>query len=439
MKIFRSFFPLIIALPLFAAEPKPPAPISLDALVAQALAENPELKFYEAEVAAAKGERKAAGAWANPEFSSEVGRKHVRGDAAAEGRAWAVSAAQTFEWPGRVSLRKAIADRQIELALAGLEQFKAALAAQVRQKGFALFAAQRREAAAQEVATRGEELVATLVQREPAGVTPLLETRAIEASVIKLRREAIEASKEAQSSLYELNALRGRLIAERLVIEDVALVFPDLPPVEELLRRAGRGNFELRQREIEFNQQGFRLRLAENEAWPSITVGPQFSSERAGRDHEDVSGVGISIPLPLWNRNQGGIETANARLLQAETSLKLMLRDIERRLREQVAAYERVRKEMARLNPKVAEQLREAAVLADRHYRLGAVPLATYLEVQQSYLEALEAIFASQADALNARAEIDLLTGASIPPALRAGVQIRGEGSTASTIQKSRK
>jgi cobalt-zinc-cadmium efflux system outer membrane protein len=433
-----TFTVLLLAASAFAAEEKPPASVTLDALVAQALADNPELKFYEAEISASRGERRSAGAWANPEISSEVGRKRLRGDAAAEGTAWAVSAAQTFEWPGRVSLRKAIADRQVELAQAGLEQFKAALAAQVRQKGFALFAAQRRESAAEEVAGRGEELVGTLVQREPAGVTPLLETRAIEASVIKLRREAIEASKEAQSALYELNALRGRPIAERLVLADVVLTFPDLPPAEELLRRAGRGNFELRQREIEFNQQGFKLRLAENEAWPSIALGPQFSQEKAGREKETVGGVGVSIPLPLWNRNQGGIETANARLMQAETSLKLMLRDIERRIREQVAAYERVRKELARLSPKVAEQLREAAILADRHYRLGAVPLPTYLEVQQSYLEALEAIFASQADALNARAEIDLLTGASIPPALRAGVQIRRESSASTTTKSSK-
>ncbi len=69
---------------------------------------------------------------------------------------------------------------------------------------------------------------------------------------------------------------------------------------------------------------------------------------------------------------------------------------------------------MARWNPKVAEQLREAAALADRHYRLGAVPLATYLEVQSSYLEALEAIYATQADALTALAEIELLTGTKL-------------------------
>lgn len=413
MKFFHSILFFLTALPLVAADPKPPAPITLDALVAQALAENPELKFYEAEIAAAKGERKAAGAWANPEIAGELGRKRVRGDVSAEGAAWAVSVQQTFEWPGRVSLRKAIADRQVQLADAGLEQFRAALAAEVRKRAFALFTSQRRAEATREVSGRGEELVATLVQREPAGVTPLLETRAIEASVIKLRRDASEAAQEAQGALYELNQLRGLPIQMPLAIADMTLNFADLPGVEELLRRAGRGNFTLRQREIELAQQGFKVRLSENEAWPAITLGPQFSQEKAG-DKETVAGVGVSLPLPLWNRNTGNVETAKARELQAQTSLRLSQREIERKIREQAAAYELHRKEMARWNPKVAEQLREAAALADRHYRLGAVPLTTYLEVQSSYLEALEAIYATQADALNAQAELELLTGTKL-------------------------
>ncbi len=414
MKLTSTFLLIItLAARAIAADEKSPPTVTLDALVAQALAENPELKFYEAEIAAAKGERKAAGAWANPEVSGEVGRKRVRGDISAEGTAWAVSVQQTFEWPGRVSLRKAIADRSVQLAEAGLGQFRSSLAAEVRRKGYTVFAAQRRESAAAEVAARGEELVATLVQREPAGVAPLLETRAIEASVIKLRRASSEGAQEAQEALFELNQLRGRGIGERIIIADVTPAFADVPGLNELIRRAARGNFELRQREIELTQQGFKVRLSENEAWPSVTVGPHLSREKAG-DTETTAGIGVSIPLPLWNRNTGNIAAAKARELQAQTSLRLAQRDIERKLRTHAADYALHRKEMARWNPKVAEQLREAATLADRHYRLGAVPLTTYLEVQSSYLEALEAIYATQADALTALAELELLTGTKL-------------------------
>lgn len=379
--------------------------------MAEALRQNPELAFFEAELLAARGERRQAGAWSNPEFSTEAGRKTIRaGAASAEGTAWALSIEQTFEWPGRVSLRKAIANRQIDLAALGLERFRHALAAQVRQRAHALWAAQRLAEAAQEVAARGEELVATLVQREPAGINPLLESRAIQAAVIKLKREVLEARKEAQSALFELNQLRGRPLGEAVFVADPSLTFSDLPPIDELIARAARGNFELKQRETELAQQGFKVRLAENEVWPSLKIGPRFSQDRAG-DRETTATVGVSLALPLWNRNEGAIQTANARLLQAATTLRLQQREIERKLRDKAVSYDLNRRELARLDPRIADQLREAALLADRHFRLGAVPLATYLELQEKYLEALKAIFANQSDALSALAEIQLLTG----------------------------
>lgn len=395
----------------FAAAGQNQNPRALEALVAEALRQNPELAFYEAELSAARGERRQAGAWSNPEFSTEAGRKTIRsGPASVEGAAWALSIEQTFEWPGRVSLRKAIANRQVDLAALGLERFRHALAAQVRQRAHALWAAHRRAEAAQEVAVRGEELVATLVQREPAGINPLLESRAIQAAVIKLKREVLEARREAQSALFELNQLRGRALGEAVSVADPILNFPELAPVEELIARAARGNFELKQRETELAQQGFKVRLAENEVWPSLKIGPRLSQDRAG-DRETTATVGVSLTLPLWNRNEGAIQTANARLLQAATTLRLQQREIERKLRDKAVSYELNRRELARLDPRITDQLREAALLADRHFRLGAVPLATYLELQEKYLEALKAIFSNQADALSALAEIQLLTG----------------------------
>jgi outer membrane protein, heavy metal efflux system len=99
-----------------------------------------------------------------------------------------VSVQQTIEWPGRIPLRKAIANHQIQLAELGLAQFKTALAARTRTLAYNLFAAQEKAAAAQEVADRFQQLREVLVQRDPAGLTPLLETRIIEATELRPRR-----------------------------------------------------------------------------------------------------------------------------------------------------------------------------------------------------------------------------------------------------------
>ena len=389
--------------------------VTLDALVADALAHNPELNFYRAEIAAAKGDRKSAATWQNPEAEISLGGKHARnnGGLSGEGVAWSVSVSQTFDYPGRIALRKAIANRQIDLAENGLAQFEAALAAKVRSSGYRLLIAQEKAEAAQQVAQRGQELVEALVQRESAGVSPLLEKRIIEANVITLRRKANEALKDAQIALLELNQLRGEPLNIPLTIAKITLKFPSLPDTDKLLALSRTNNFELRQRRIELEQQGFKVELSKKDRLPSFKIAPYYSEEGA-LDKEQTFGVGLSVPLPLWNRNTGNIETAKARHLQAETSLQLAQRQTERDVREQALAYEVLLKEIQRLSPTAIDQLREAAELGDRHYRLGSLPISTYIELQKEYLDALEAILNTQADALESLQQVELITGQQI-------------------------
>jgi cobalt-zinc-cadmium efflux system outer membrane protein len=387
--------------------------VTLAGLVAEAMEKNPELNFYRAEISAAKGDRRTAGTLANPQAEVELGRKRTTdggGGLAGEGLAWSVSVSQSFEYPGRLALRKAIANRQVELAELGFAQFKAALAAKVRSLGYALLIAQEKAQAAQEVSARGRELVEVLVQREPAGVMPLLETRIIEANIITLQRRASGADKAAQAALFELNQLRGQALSTPLTVVNTTLKFPSLGSVEELLNLAATNNFELQMRQVELTQQGFKVDLTKNERWPAISIAPFYSQEKAG-DTEQRVGVGVSVPLPLWNRNKGNIEAAQARQGQAATSLLLSQRQVERELRERYLLYQSRLVEMSQWPNNAAQELREAAELGDRHYRLGALPISTYTELQGKYLDALEAILDTQGDALESLQQLELLTG----------------------------
>ena len=387
--------------------------VRLHDLVNEALAKNPELNFYRAEIAAAHGGRRSAGAWANPEVSAEIGQKRVKDSSGAllgEGAAWAVSVNQTFEYPGRLSLRKAIANRDLQLAELGFAQFKLALAARVRTLGYHIFIAQEKLAAAREVADRFQALTDVLVQRDPAGVTPVLETRIIEASTITLQRQASEASIAAQSALLELNQLRGQPPGAALRVGGAQLNFRQAPALETLLDAARTNAFELRIRQTELEQQGFKVSLAKNERFPAVTVGPFISQDKAA-DTERIIGVGVSVPLPLWNRNAGSIETARAREQQAQTSLLVTQRDVERRVTETALALQVKLEEMGKWRTDSAQKFRDAAELADRHYRLGAVPIATYVELQKQYLEAIAAILDTKTEALAAAQTLEQLTG----------------------------
>lgn len=399
-----------------AAEPEPAPSLTVSALVDEALAKNPELKFYEAEITAAKAGRKNAGLLGNPQLSGDVGHNAQKfGGLSGEGVAWSVSVLQPFEWPGRIGLRKAIANHDIELAQFGYERFKIALASRVRALAYGLFAAQEKSAAAAEVAERFKALREVLVQRDPAGLTPLLETRVIEATELNAQRKASEAALAKQAALLELNQLRGVAPDTGLSVSQMRLVFS--PPEDKgaLLRLARTNNFELKARVLELAQQGFRVDLAKNERYPTISVGPSYSDQKAGSEEQRIIGVGISLPLPLWNRNKGNIEAAAARQVQAEVSLNVTEREIQRKTIEAALTYETKLREMAKWRPDSVQHFREAAEVADRHYRLGAVPISTYVELQKQYLDAVEGLLDTKKEALEAAAQLELLTGLPLP------------------------
>ncbi len=400
----------------------PPTALTLDALVAGVLKDNPELEFYRAEIAAAQAGRRTAAQWNNPELSGDVGSKRVweRGGGATlgDGVAWSVAVSQSFEWPGRIALRKAIANGQVAAARLGLDQFQAALAARARALGYAFLVAQQKAAATEEVARRFQSLLEVLVQRDPAGITPQLDQRILEATTLTLNRRASQAAEETQAALIALNQLRGQRPDAPLALTGTISVSTNLPPLDAFLAAAATNNFDLRMRQLELAQQGFQVQLARNERYPKITVAPFYSSERAN-DEQRIVGMGVTLPLPLWNQNKGSIETAHARQLQAEASYRVTSRQVEREVATHALALQTRLGEMARWRSDSAAQFRDAAELADRHYRLGAVPVTTYVEMQTRYLDALEALLATRGEALEHQQQLELLTGVKLQAATR--------------------
>ena len=398
-----------------ANEPEPAeatvVTLSLDELVAGVVMGNPELSFYRAELSAAQGGRRSAGEWSNPEISADVGHKQAwerSGPKLGDGVAWSVAVAQTFEFPGRLELRKAIANRQIELARLGLEQAETALAGRARALAFEFQAAQERASATREVAARFAAMAEVLVQREVGGVTPLLEQRILEANTITLNRRATQADREWQQAMITLNQLRGQPATREFRLTGIDFLPTNSPSVQVLLETARTNGFQVRLRTVELAQQGFEVDLRKHERWPSITVAPFYAEERAA-DLERTLGVGLSLPLPLWNRNGGAIEVAEARLRQAEASFRAVLLEIEAKVTAHALALESQVAEIRRWRPSAPREFRETAELADRHYRLGAVPVTTYVEMQLQYLEALEALLATRGEALEHWHQLELL------------------------------
>ncbi len=412
--VVRVVSGLVMTMTLAAAQAVPAGGIgSVEGVVAGVIAANPELKAYEAALAAAREESRVAGRLAHPTVGVEAGQirsYNLDHSLAGEGAVWTATIQQTFEWPGRMSLRKAIANQDVELATIGLGRFRHALGGRARELALGLAGAAEKARVAREVADRFRALRDVLVQRDPAGVTPQLEIRILEATELGLRRRASDRELEAGERRIELNLLLGRPSDAPAEFGWEAPRFEALPTNMDLLASALTNNFELRSRMTEVAQQGFRVALAKNERWPAITVAPAYAHEN-GSNLDRTLTVGVQVPLPLWKNTTANVAAAEARRVQAEALLAASRREVERQVVVGAQRFSVRSDEMGRWRDDSVKAFRDAAELADKHYRLGAVPATTYVELQKQYLEAVEALLDTRRDALESALLLEQLTG----------------------------
>lgn len=388
--------------------------MSLDRLAQDVVANNPERQFYQRQIETAGIERSAAGRWADPEAVVEFGQRSANdrttGALLGDGQTYAVSVVQPIEFGGRIALRRAIAERQLDLAKMGLQQFDATLVGRARALGYALFAADEKAAVARTVAARMRDLARVIVSRDPAGPAPRLEAASLQGGAITAERTAALADAEANTALYELNQLRGAPFATRIRIIRPDMSLPDLPAGTSLAANATANNFELKSLRAQFEQQGLRVDLARKSRIPIVGVGPYY--DRARSDIRETNyGVRLSTTLPLWNRQAGEVAAEQGRQAQANATLVNAERRIARDVFDQAAQYEAKRAALGKWAGNTPQTFAEAAQDADRNYRLGAIPLSTYMQMQQSYIEATNAVLDTRREALEALLQLRALNG----------------------------
>ncbi len=413
MRTFALAICLFASMPAVALAQESPA-TSLDSLVQTVIANNPERRFYDQAIAAAGREHDVAGRWADPEVSVEFGERRATdpssGAVLGEGQAYALSVVQPIEFGGRIALRRAIAERQLDLARLGLQQFDATLTARARTLGYGLFSADEKAATARTVAQRMRALAGVVVSRDPSGPAPKLEAAVLEAEAINAERAAATADALANAILYELNQLRGAPFAARIRIIRPDATLQELPASGTLAANATINNFELRSLRAQFAQQGLRVDLARSSRTPTVNVGPYVNGGRSDTRQMDY-GVRLSMTVPLWNSQASGVAAEQGRQAEAEATLVSAERRISRQVFDLSAQYEAKRLALARWGGGEAGHFRESAEEADRNYRLGAIPLAIYTQMQKAYLDASFAVLETRSEAFDALFQLRALNG----------------------------
>jgi len=398
---------------LFAQET---ASFSIDSLVQAALQNNAELKSYEAEVGVARGLRTQAGFFKNPDVSFEMGGREVRDESnilQGNGTTMTISVMQTFQFPGKGTLRKAIANKNIEIAELGLEQFRLSLAGQVRVLAYEHLAATAEANAAEAVYKQSRELASQLNAQSNFGARLQIEIRLVQASLVELGAAIKDASLRREETRTQLNALLGR--PQNLPLR---IASPLSPPNRQLSESkvvfaAQNNNPLLKIRRKELERSARELSAARLDVAPDFAIGPFFSRDVAGDTEQNIGGA-ISATLPIWDWNIGNIQSAKARSTVAEALRVKAERDVEAQILSRLKAYELTNRQLGQIPSGLLKDVQEASTLADTQFRNGSIGAQLYLDAQSAYLNALRASQTAVLDAWRTLLDLNLLTGGQL-------------------------
>jgi outer membrane protein, heavy metal efflux system len=391
---------------------------TVDNLVRLAMTDNAELRALEAEIAVAKGQRRQVGFFKNPEVSTEIGGREVRDSQdvlQGNGTTFRIAVTQTFEFPGKGTLRKAIANKNVEIAELGLEQFRLALTGQVRLLAYEHLAAVAESEAAESVYRQSNELTSQLGLQTGFGARQQIEIYLIQASLVELGAAIKQAALRREETRTKLNALLGLPQSMPLRLRESLS-----PPRRRLelsqLVFAAQGNnplLKIRQREIERSLR--ELAAARLDIAPDFAIGPFFSRDMAGDTEQNV-GAAISATVPVWDWNIGNIQSAKARRDSAAGLRVKAERETEAEILSRFKAYELTRRQLRMVPTDLLRHLREASTLAETQFRNGSINAQLYLDAQSAYLDALRASQGAILDAWRTLLDLNLLTGGFIEP-----------------------
>lgn len=348
----------------------------MDQAVVEAERASPELSAAEARVAAARGALVNAQTYPNPEA-------HVT-----YGIDWHVGVEQPIEWPGKRALLRALADRDVAAAEVALDGLRIVVAAEAR-RSFAEALAAKELAAARKVGVSvAQEFVDAATRRVRAGYAGSFEVTRAELEVVRAKLDQRRAEGDAAAALASLAVLLGRDPASPLELSgSLPTSLPTLH-VDAILQAALSQHPDVRAQEAVVRAREAAIPAARASALPELRVESFYERSKYAAD-ESTAGIGIALPLPLWNRNRGGVMQTQAELAAARAELDGDKRRITREISAAFAAYDTARGTLALWRPELVEQLEAALARADQEYAAGQINAALRLELEKAYADAV--------------------------------------------------
>lgn len=319
--------------------------------------------------------------------------------------------------PGKRNLEQAITHCELERSRCLVAAEWRKLVAAIRRAYCEVLLAEKRAQTYQELLAVAEASLkqsrALLESRQGTR----LEVVQFELQVERLRAQQEAAERQIPFQREKLAAAIGSPVPAHVSLEDVfSLPLPEYD-WNLLLQQVLASHPEVSAAQWEVQRARYLSERMRREKWPNVTVGAGYT--RQNETHGDDWTLGISVPLPLWDRNQGNILAADAQVSQALERV----RQVQEELRDQLATafreYSAARKRVQRYEQDILPRVREAVELAMQGYTGGVMEYLRVLEAQRSEIETRLDYLASLGDAWQAAAQISGIAGEKAWPGTR--------------------
>jgi len=377
--------------------------LTIAAAIQMALDNNPELQAFRSEIKARESAKTQSGLIPNPELEVEAvnifGNKNYRGFDNSE---ITTQINQNILLAGKISKRVKLAESDIKLAEWDYETRRIELITEVRKTFQQVLSTQFQIRKNRELITISEGFITNLKKRVDAGkISPTEISRAqIIFNALQIELNRLKSQYENQKS-----GLISLVYEPGLTIDSLAgeLVIPfDMPVYDSLLVQL-ENNPKLKRYESIYERQKALINLEESKAIPDLTLSAGI--KRLNDSGVNTYLIGASMPIPLFDRNQGSIAQAKIHLGRKRAEYESVKNKLTLRLKVHFNHFVTLRETAQRLAEESIPEAEKAFNIIKEGNLVGRFAIIdvldaerTLFELQNQYLDVTGQIHATQTE-----------------------------------------
>lgn len=381
---------------------EPTGSLILPQVLALTLTGNPNLAAFSEEIRAREAAELQAGLLPNPVFDANAanfGNKAARGF---DGDVVTLALSQLIELGGKRAARIQVAQIGREVADWDYEIQRVTILAGVAQAFIDVLGAQAHTELVKHSLELAEKVVKTVSNQVKAGKVSPVEATRVEVALATARSEMMRTERELEVSRRKLAAFWGSTSPQFLNVQGNLEAIQTLPSLQALTDRLKQSP-ELVRWTSELSRRQALLDQEKAKAVPDLTVSLGGSNYLHNQDY--VMNAGFSMPLPVFDRNQGNIQQAERQRSKAENEQEATQVKIGTELNAAYLNLDAIHAEIENYRSIILPGAESAYQAVQKGYQLGKFALLDVLDTQRTlfnakgqYLRALTAYHQGIAD-----------------------------------------